>query len=144
MVVHHRGVRQIVVRDDYIWENELLICSSGGTDDWRIEMKTLAIEKLPSCFGIRLAQDLIDSEVLGRYFEDAVQAQTYANQLGVLGQLVANPLVAQTWNRVSKELDTELSRKRGEPFPCKECDVRAGCFLTALLLIGDKSKWIEL
>ena len=140
----HRELRQFSVRNDFIWENGLLICSSGGSDDWRIEMKTLAVEKLPSCYGLRLAQDLVDSEALGRYFEDAVQAQTYVNQLGVLGQLVANPLAAQTWSRLSEELDMELSRKRGEPFPCKECDMRAGCLLTALLLISDESKWIEL
>lgn len=114
------------------------ILTSGG-----IAMKILAIDELPKCYALGLARDLVENEALNKYFEDCMRVYAYQSQLGALFQWVVNPVSEQLMKRVMESIEQELEKKRGRDMACKDCDLKGGCFISAVLLIADESKWIK-
>ena len=104
-------------------------------------MRILTIDSLPFCFGLEMAKDLNNNEILRVKFEDANEVTRMIGELGIWELAAITPLVTKSWERVKDELLSELAKKRGEPATCGDCDVRGACFITALLLIEDESKW---
>ncbi len=98
-------------------------------------------KELPSCYGVRMAIDLDSNDLLKQSFKNVVGHWVYQSQLPPLFQSLIDPLVAEQWKGVNDEVEKELARKRGEPASCRECDLRAPCFLTALFLIGVEDYW---
>ena len=103
-------------------------------------MRVLAKE-LPSCFGVKMAIDLDDNELLKKSFKNTVEHWAYQSQLPLFFQSLIDPLVAEHSKDTMDEVEKVLARKRGEPASCKECDLRHICFLTALFLMGTEDYW---
>jgi len=111
-------------------------------------MRFLKLQKFPDCYGIKMAQDLTLNVTLGAYFEDAVNTYNYAQNLpddffGLIALNAALPLIKEAWKRFGTEFNSEMEKKRGEPYPCKDCPVWGGCMCSAVLLMADKNQWFS-
>ncbi len=109
-------------------------------------MKILKLQNFPNCYGIKMAQDLMMNELLGASFVDSVDIYNDASKLpdnlfGLVALKAIEPIIDHIWGRFETEFKKEMDKKRGEPFPCKECPVLGGCLLSAVLLIADDEQW---
>lgn len=105
-------------------------------------MKYLKFEKLPSCYGIKLAEDLAINDMLKanqQHFDDVF---SYQVSLGTFTSVI-EPVTQKAVFRVMESIAQEMEKDRGMGKPCKDCEFREGCMASAASFLKNESYWMR-